>query len=71
VAKDVVCGVEIDGQQAAARREYRDRTYSFCSLDCLQRFEAEPAHYADPRAAQEDASRQLTVQPSEDGPCVR
>jgi YHS domain-containing protein len=71
VAKDVVCGVEIDRQQAAARREYRDRTYYFCSPDCLQRFEAEPEHYADPRAAQEDATRRLTVQPSEDGPCVR
>ena len=51
MAKDVVCGVEIDGQQAAARREDRGRTHSFCSLDCLRRFEAEPAHYADPRAA--------------------
>jgi Cu+-exporting ATPase len=71
VAKDVVCGMEIDGKQAAARREYKDRTYYFCSLHCLQRFEAEPAHYANPRVAQEDASRQLTVQPSEDGPCVR
>jgi YHS domain-containing protein len=63
--------MEIAGQQAAARHEYRDRTYYFCSLDCLQRFEAEPARYADARAAQEDATRQLTVQPSEDGPCVR
>jgi P-type Cu+ transporter len=71
MAKDVVCGREIDGQKAAVRREYRDRTYYFCSLNCLRRFEAEPEHYADPRAAQEDATRRLTVQPSEDGPCVR
>jgi YHS domain-containing protein len=71
VAKDVVGGMEIDGQQAAARRQYRDRTYYFCSLDCLWRFEAEPAHYADPQAAQRDATRQVTAQPSENGPCVR
>jgi P-type Cu+ transporter len=71
MARDVVCGMEVHEQQAVARREYRDRTYYFCSLDCLRRFEADPAHYADPRAAQEDATRQLTVQPSESGPCVR
>ena len=51
MARDVVCGMEIDGQQAAARREYKGRMYYFCSLDRLQRFEAEPAHYADPRVA--------------------
>jgi YHS domain-containing protein len=46
MAKDVVCGMEVDEQRAAARREYRDRTYYFCSLDCLRRFKADPAHYA-------------------------
>jgi YHS domain-containing protein len=71
MAKDVVCGMDVDTKQPAARHEYRDRTYYFCSLACLRRFEADPAHYADPRAARQDATHQLTVQPSEGGPCVR
>ena len=31
----------------------------------------DPAHYADPRMAQEDVTHRLTVQPGGDGPCVR
>jgi YHS domain-containing protein len=71
MAKDVVCGMEVDAQQSAAKTEYRNRTYYSCSLNCLRRFEADPEHYADPRAAQQDATHRLTVQPSESGPCVR
>jgi YHS domain-containing protein len=71
MAKDVVCGMEVDEQQATARREYQGRTYYFCSQNCLRRFEADPAHYVNPRTAQQDATHQLTVQPSESGPCVR
>jgi YHS domain-containing protein len=71
MARDIVCDMEVDNKQLAARREYRDRTYCFCSLDCLRRFEADPAHYAAPRAAQQDTTHQLTVQPSEHGLCVR
>jgi YHS domain-containing protein len=71
MAKDVVCGMEVDEQQAAGRREYQGRTYYFCSPSCQQRFEDDPRRYADVRTAQEDATHQLTVQPGESGPCVR
>jgi hypothetical protein len=36
-----------------------------------QRFEEDPTRYSDPRTARQDATRRLTVQPSEEGgPCV-
>lgn len=70
MAKDVVCDMEVDEQQAARKTEYQGRTYYFCSPGCQQRFEDDPRRYADPRTAQEDATHQLTVQPSESGPCV-
>jgi Cu+-exporting ATPase len=70
MAKDIVCGMEIDEQRAASEREYQGRTYYFCSVACQQRFDADPVRYADPRTAHEDATHQLTIQPGEGGPCV-
>jgi P-type Cu+ transporter len=71
MAKDLVCGMEVAEQRAANTREYQGRTYYFCSVACQRRFDADPAHYADPRMAQEDVTHRLTVQPGGDGPCVR
>ena len=71
MAKDVVCGMEVDERQAARKSQYQGHTYCFCSPGCQQRFEEDPRRYADVRTAQEDATRQLTVQPGESGPCVR
>jgi YHS domain-containing protein len=71
MTQDVVCGREVDEQRAARKSDYKGRSYYFCSSDCQQRFEAEPARYTDPRKRQEDVTHQLTIQPGEGGPCVR
>ena len=71
MAKDVICGMEVDEKRAAGKSEYEGRPYYFCSPGCQQRFEADPARYSDPRTAHQDATHQLTVQPDEGGPCVR
>jgi len=71
MAKDPVCGMEVDEQRAARKNEHQGRTYYFCSPGCQQRFEEDPTRYSDPRTARQDATRQLTVQPGEAGPCVR
>jgi YHS domain-containing protein len=71
MAKDIVCGMEVDEQRAASKSEYQGRTYYFCSPGCQQRFDEAPARYSDPRTGQEDATHRLTVQPGENGPCVR
>ena len=56
MAKDTVCGMEVEEQRVARKSEYKSRTYYFCSPGCQQRFDEDPARYADPRTAQEDAT---------------
>lgn len=42
---DPVCGMEMETSQAGFEAEYRDRTYSFCSETCRDRFLADPEKY--------------------------
>jgi YHS domain-containing protein len=42
-AVDPVCGRTVDQNEAAARTEYAGQTYYFCSKECQQDFESEPA----------------------------
>src|SRR3990170_1138944 len=46
VAKDPVCGMEVQPQAAAARRLYRGQTFYFCSEDDASKFDAAPDRYA-------------------------
>jgi len=46
MAKDPVCGMQIDEKQAAGKSEYQGKTYYFCSPSCKQRFDHEPDRYA-------------------------
>jgi len=45
--QDLVCGVEIDPEQATARTDFEGRTYYFCSQDCYQEFMQSPEQYAE------------------------
>jgi YHS domain-containing protein len=45
MAKDPVCGMEVDEQQAAATAEHQGATYYFCSPGCKKAFEKEPQKY--------------------------
>jgi Cu+-exporting ATPase len=42
---DPVCGMTVDGADAAARLELDDREMLFCSQACLQTFAAAPERY--------------------------
>jgi membrane fusion protein, copper/silver efflux system len=42
--KDPVCGMETDAAKSL-RSEHGGKTYYFCSDNCKQRFEKDPAHY--------------------------
>lgn len=44
---DPVCGMEIEGSQAAAREDFGGKTYRFCSTHCRDAFAKAPAKYAD------------------------
>ena len=49
MAKDLVCGMQVDEQQAASRgltSDYQGQTYYFCSSQCKQQFDGDPQRYA-------------------------
>lgn len=43
--KDPVCGMEVEAAKAKTS-VYDGRTFYFCSNDCREKFEADPASYA-------------------------
>jgi YHS domain-containing protein len=45
MAKDPVCGMQVDEQKAAAKTKYGNRDYYFCSQDCKRQFEQNPERY--------------------------
>lgn len=45
MAKDVVCGMEVDEKTAAGKSEYKGQTYYFCSTGCKKSFDKEPETY--------------------------
>lgn len=46
IAKDPVCGMDVDEKTAAGTAVYKGKTYYFCNLSCKARFQKEPEHYA-------------------------
>jgi YHS domain-containing protein len=45
MAKDPVCGMQVNEQQAAGKSEYQGQTYYFCSASCKQQFDQNPERY--------------------------
>ena len=45
-AKDVVCGMTVDPEKAAASVEFAGRRYYFCCEYCRDKFLASPEDYA-------------------------
>lgn len=48
MAKDPVCGMEIDPKEAVATRVHDGRTFYFCSQNCVDQFDADPHRYGHP-----------------------
>ena len=46
MAKDPVCGMQVNEQSAAAKSEYQGKTYYFCSPACKSTFDKNPEKYA-------------------------
>jgi Cu+-exporting ATPase len=44
--QDLVCGMTVDPETAAARTTYESREVYFCSEECRRAFEADPEAYA-------------------------
>jgi YHS domain-containing protein len=43
--KDPVCGMDVDPKNAAAKSDYHNKTYYFCSLGCKKEFDQSPEKY--------------------------
>jgi YHS domain-containing protein len=41
-AKDPVCGMDVEQDQAAGQSEYQGNTYHFCSNECKEQFDQNP-----------------------------
>jgi len=51
MAKDPVCGMDVDPKTAAGKSEYKGQTFYFCSLGCKKAFDKEPQKYVGQGAA--------------------
>lgn len=45
MAKDLVCGMDVDEKKAAAASVYKGKTYYFCAKACKKAFDANPEKY--------------------------
>ena len=45
MAKDLVCGMEVDEKTAKHKSEYKGQTYCFCSAGCKRDFDKAPEKY--------------------------
>jgi YHS domain-containing protein len=45
VAKDLVCGMDVDEKTAKYKTTYKGKTYYFCAPGCKKTFEENPEKY--------------------------
>ena len=45
MAKDPVCNMEVNENEAAATSTYKDKTYYFCAAGCKTAFDKEPEKF--------------------------
>lgn len=45
IAKDPVCGMDLDPGQAATSEAHGGETYFFCCVSCAEKFRADPERY--------------------------
>ena len=45
MAKDPVCGMEVNEKEAKHKTEHMGKTYYFCCSMCKEKFEANPHKY--------------------------
>ena len=47
--RDPVCGMDIDPETATGQTDFEGRTFYFCSEDCREKFDTNPAQFAGDR----------------------
>lgn len=51
MAKDPICGMDVDEKKPAATAAWQGKTYYFCAPGCKTTFEKNPEKYAAPAKA--------------------
>lgn len=46
MARDPICGMEVDEKKAAATSTYKGKPYYFCAKSCKEKFDKEPQKWA-------------------------
>lgn len=55
MAKDLVCGMQVNEQEAAAKgltSAYQGKSYYFCSPGCKRQFDQNPQRYVEQQSAE-------------------
>ena len=47
MAKDPVCGMEVNESEAPATSEFQGTTYFFCATECKDKFDANPQEFTE------------------------
>ena len=47
MAKDPICGMDVEEKTARHTSEYEGRTYYFCAPGCKRTFDQDPERYAE------------------------
>jgi len=47
VAIDPICKMDVDPETASGKVEYEGKTYYFCAVGCMKRFQEDPEKYAE------------------------
>jgi YHS domain-containing protein len=55
MAKDPVCGMDVDEKTAEHKSEYKGQTYYFCAPGCKRAFDKAPEKYLGPQPAPKEA----------------
>lgn len=51
MCKDPVCGMQVDESKAAAKSEFKGKSYCFCGTKCKETFDKEPSKYSSKEGA--------------------
>lgn len=47
MAKDPVCGMQVEETNASVTADYKGKTFYFCALSCKDKFVKEPEKYSE------------------------
>ena len=51
MAKDQVCGMQVEEAKTAVTTDYKGKTFYFCGLSCQAKFVKDPQKYADGKSS--------------------